>query len=173
MISWRQGAWRRRRLGVGTAWSLCLIGWIGALLLPGHDVAEPEVERASGAASGADPPDSLAPALQVSRDKAASLRTDHVAALALRASRARHLAEVPRALDGGQQRNPIHQQAEVQLRHQKALIAVLESQLAAEQIRTPCCFWSVAAWRLCRCRRPLSLGARPSQATAAWLLLAI
>ena len=141
LIGWRRGAWRRRWLGVGTAWSMCLIGWTGALLLPGHDVAEPGVDRGdypattSGAAGGAHAPDRLSPTLQASRDKAASLQTDLTAALALRTARARHLAAVPRALDGDRQRNSIHEQAEVQLHQQGALIAVLESQLAAEQAR--------------------------------------
>jgi hypothetical protein len=31
------GAWRRRRAAIGTAWTVCLIGWTGVLLLPDHD----------------------------------------------------------------------------------------------------------------------------------------
>jgi hypothetical protein len=32
-----RGAWRRRRVAIGTAWTVCLIGWTGVLLLPDHD----------------------------------------------------------------------------------------------------------------------------------------
>ena len=102
-------------------------------------------EEASADAAGAVSPgtvgarhaqDGLFLPLQVSRAKAASLHSDLAAALTLREARARHLAEVPRALDGGRQRNPIHEQAEIQLRQQEALIAVLASRVAAEQART-------------------------------------
>ncbi len=36
LIGHGRAAWRRRWLGLGTAWLVCLVGWSGTLLPPGH-----------------------------------------------------------------------------------------------------------------------------------------
>ena len=48
LIGYGRGAWRRRWLGVGTAWLVCLIGWSATLLLTGaHGPSTPLRDEAS------------------------------------------------------------------------------------------------------------------------------
>ena len=155
LIGYGLGAWRRRWLGVGTAWLVCLIGWSATLLLTGaHGPSTPLRDEASAdtalqAAGRPAAPDPLivveaggrsAPGraprqVQAARDKLAILEDDLAAALVLRGEQARRLAALPPALDGGPQRNPLHERAAIQLGQQAALIAALRRQIGAEAAR--------------------------------------
>ncbi|HEX5795152.1 MAG TPA: hypothetical protein VFY19_04875 [Geminicoccaceae bacterium] len=155
LIGYRRGAWRRRWLGVGTAWLVGLIGWGATLLLTGaHSPSNPLRDearadtalRAAGRPAAPDPlivveaggrsaPGPAARQVQAARDKLAILENDLAAALVLRGEQARRLAALPPALDGGPQRNPLHERAAIQLGQQAALIAALRRQIAAEEAR--------------------------------------
>ena len=128
-----RGAWRHRRIAIGTVWSVCLIGWTGSVLLP--DGARLPTGPAGAALVGAAAPEerpspaaSRARQLQDGRAAVAGLQVDLDAALALRATLARQLAGIPRLLDG--RLNPIHQRRAIQLDQQDALIATLRLRLA-------------------------------------------
>ncbi|MCC2664102.1 MAG: hypothetical protein K0S35_2024, partial [Geminicoccaceae bacterium] len=149
------GAWRRRWLGVATAWLVCLIGWSATLLLTGGrgaatllpgdppaSAAPQASDRAAAAspviaieAGGRSAPGNAARPSPEAREKLATLRSDLAAALLLRGLQGRRLAGLPPALDGGRQRNPLHERAAIQLGQQAALIAALQRQIAAEQAR--------------------------------------
>ena len=155
LIGYGLGAWRRRWLGVATAWLVCLIGWSATLLLTGDpgssnllqgdppaSAAPQGSERAAAAspvialeAGGGGAPGKAAQPSQEARQKLATLQSDLAAALLLRGLQARRLASLPPALDGGRQRNPLHERAAIQLGQQAALIAALQRQIAAEQAR--------------------------------------
>ena len=155
LIGYGLGAWRRRWLGVATAWLVCLIGWSVTLLLTGDPgsstllqgdppaTAAPQgSERAADAspviaieAGGGGAPGNAARPSQEARQKLATLQSDLAAALVLRGLQARRLASLPPALDGGRPRNPLHDRAAIQLDQQAALIAALQRQIAAEQAR--------------------------------------
>ena len=132
-----RGAWRHRRTAVGIAWSVCLIGWTGGVLLP--DRAGPPVTPAGAApaavvgsaSAGKHPAPAAVSARQLRDERAAvaGLQTDLDAALALRATHAGQLAGTPRLLAG--RLNPIHQRRAIQLAQQDALIATLRLRLAA------------------------------------------
>ncbi len=155
LIGYGLGAWRRRWLGVATAWLVCLIGWSATLLLTGDPAssnllqgdppatAAPQGSGRAAAASaviaieagGGGAPGNAARPSQEARQKLATLQSDLAAALLLRGLQARRLASLPPALDGGRQRNPLHDRAAIQLGQQAALIAALQRQIAAEQAR--------------------------------------
>jgi hypothetical protein len=152
LIGYGLGAWRRRWLGVATAWLVCLIGWSATLLLTGDPgsstllqgdppaTAAPQgSERAADASpvieAGGGAPGNAARPSQEARQKLATLQSDLAAALVLRGLQARRLASLPPALDGGRQRNPLHDRAAIQLDQQAALIAALQRQIAAQQAR--------------------------------------
>jgi protein-tyrosine kinase len=155
LIGYGLGAWRRRWLGVATAWLVCLIGWSATLLLTGDpgssnllqgDPPATAVPQGSERAAAASPVIALeaggggasgkaAQPSQEARQTLATLQSDLAAALLLRGLQARRLAGLPPALDGGRQRNPLHERAAIQLGQQAALIAALQRQIAAEQAR--------------------------------------
>jgi hypothetical protein len=143
LIRHRRGAWRHRWTAIGTAWSVCLIGWTGSVLLPVGAVVPatpagaPGAAVASAAAAGErpSPAASRTRPLPDSRAAGAGLQADLEAALALRAARARQLAGMPRLLDG--RRNPIHQRHAIQLDQQDVLIAALRRRLAALTAHAP------------------------------------
>ena len=94
-----RAAWRHRRDRLGTAWTVCLIGWTGSVLLPdgGARVPAASARRGSGSAGDRRRATRGAPrarrvaraALQDGRATAATLHADLATALALRAAHAR------------------------------------------------------------------------------------
>ncbi len=108
------GLWRHRRPALAVAWTICLVGWTGALLLPDAAGGAPDAVRPRQLESGSQP--------------IAALEGD-LAAAGRRRAQAGRLAATPALLAG--RANPLHAQVAAQLQQQEASIAVLQARLTA------------------------------------------